>query len=77
MSREELVNLCPIPDLKPTNQELELEVVALRQRAVEGDSHQELLTAADHQVGGVVGGRLVLRFVHLLTHVDHLHRQIR
>lgn len=50
-----------------------MEVVSLGQGAAEGDFHDELQTSSDHQVLVVVGGRVVVRFVNLQTHVDALH----
>lgn len=61
--------------VKLTNQELELEVVGRRQRAVEGHSDDELLATAHHQVLHVVGGGVVFGFVDGLTHVNIVHHQ--
>lgn len=58
-----------------TNQELQLEVVTVGQLAVKGHDDGEGLPATDHQVSDVVGGRVVLRLVHRLTHVDSHHLQ--
>lgn len=61
------------PYFRLTDQELQLKVIFLGQRAVEGHPDDELLTTSDHQALGVVGRGVVVWFVDLLTHVDALH----